>query len=451
MSALSALVESKERLFKELSDRLFADLHNDEQITLSLSAENTFFSRFNQARVRQTTDADQSSLVLTCVAGQHELSGVMPLTWDLATDIQVAQAMLKKIRASRKVLPESHAVVSPENHGGSRENKLHDLPEPARLIDLVLTPVEAIDFAGLLVSGVSIRANRNSKGQAHWFSSESFYVDYSMYTAKQRAIKGCYAGTAWEAAVYERNIRESTQRLSRMDLPHREIPKGKYRTYLAPAAVEDLINMFSRGAVSGAAYKQGFCALKDLYDRKKTLSPGFSLYQDFRLGMLPRFNMLGEMAPESLSVIEAGEAKHLLVTSRTAKEYPDLEGNAAAGGEGLRSARMATGQLKREDILKELDTGLFVSNLHYLNWSDQPNARITGMTRFACFWVENGEIRGPIKDLRFDETLYNIFGDKLMAVTDFSESLPTIGSYGQRALGGSALPGILVEDFSYTL
>ena len=451
MSASMELVERKESLFNGLSDDIFSDLQRDEHLTLSLFSENTFFSRFNQARVRQTTETDQSSLVLTYVSGQHELSGSIPLTWDPATDLHAARSLLTKLRESRKMLPESHAVVSPQNHGNSRENKLHHLPEPARLIDKVLTPVAAIDFVGLLVSGVSIRATRNSMGQAHWFSSESFYVDYSMYTAKQKAIKGCYAGTAWDDAAYAQNIHESANLLATMERPNREIPRGKHRTYLAPAAVEDLISMFSWDGVSGAAYKQGFCAFKDLYDKKKHLSPRFSLYQDFRLGMLPRFNMLGEMAPESLAVIEAGEARNLMVTSRTAKEYPDLQANAADGGEGLRSARMATGGLKRDEILKELDTGLFVSNLHYLNWSDQPNARITGMTRFACFWVENGVICGPIKDLRFDETLYNIFGSNLLAVTDFAENLPAISSYEQRALGGSALPGILVEDFSYTL
>ena len=451
MSASMELVERKEELFEDLSNGIFSGLQNDEHLTLSLFSEHTFFLRFNRARVRQTTDVDQSSLVLSYVAGQHELSGSIPLTWDLENDLYAAKSVLAKIRESRKVLPESHAVVSPGNHGNSRENKLHGLPGPAQLIDRVLAPVAAIDFVGLLASGVSVRANRNSKGQAQWFSSDSFYVDYSMYTAKQKAIKGCYAGTTWNDTTYEQNIQESAQLLAKMERTNREIPRGRYRTYLAPAAVEDLISMFSRGGVSGAAYKQGFCAFKELYDRKKHLSDRFSLYQDFRLGMLPRFNLLGEMAPESLPVIEAGEARHLMVTSRTAKEYPDLEANAADGGEGLRSVRMATGELKREDILKEIDTGLFVSNLHYLNWSDQPNARITGMTRFACFWVENGAICGPIKDLRFDETLYNIFGDNLLAVTDFAESLPATSSYGQRALGGSSLPGILVEDFSYTL
>ena len=43
------------------------------------------------------------------------------------------------------------------------------------------------------------------------------------------------------------------------------------------------------------------------------------------------------------------------------------------------------------------------------------------MTRYACFWVEDGEIISPIDDMRFDDTIYNFFGDKLEAVTSKSD------------------------------
>ena len=47
-------------------------------------------------------------------------------------------------------------------------------------------------------------------------------------------------------------------------------------------------------------------------------------------------------------------------------------------------------------------------NLHYLNWSDNIGGRITGMTRYACFWVENGEIKeaGNHKELIKQNKLY---------------------------------------------
>ncbi|MDF5731014.1 MAG: metallopeptidase TldD-related protein, partial [Rhizonema sp. PD38] len=102
-------------------------------------------------------------------------------------------------------------------------------------------------------------------------------------------------------------------------------------------------------------------------------------------------------------------------------------------------------------ILPTLDTGLYVSNLHYLNWSDRPTGRITGMTRYACFWVENGEIISPIENLRFDESLYRFWGENLLELTNFQEFIPEVATYKSRQLGGSMVPGMLVKDFTYTL
>jgi predicted Zn-dependent protease len=88
--------------------------------------------------------------------------------------------------------------------------------------------------------------------------------------------------------------------------------------------------------------------------------------------------------------------------------------------------------------------------LHYLNWSDPQTARLTGMTRYACFRVESGEIAEPIRDLRFDESLYRMFGSSLEALTRDSRLFPSTDTYGQRALGGCQVPGALINAFRFT-
>jgi len=112
---------------------------------------------------------------------------------------------------------------------------------------------------------------------------------------------------------------------------------------------------------------------------------------------------------------------------------------------------VSAGTLDEKDVLAALGTGLYLSNLHYLNWSDPVSARVTGMTRYACFWVENGVIAGPIKDLRWDESLYGALGSKLMALTSHTEIDPAVDTYYRRSLGGSRTPGALIEGFTFTL
>ncbi|MDM8562212.1 metallopeptidase TldD-related protein, partial [Candidatus Marithioploca araucensis] len=72
-------------------------------------------------------------------------------------------------------------------------------------------------------------------------------------------------------------------------------------------------------------------------------------------------------------------------------------------------------------------------------------------TRFATFWVENGEIVAPLNVMRFDETLYHIFGDKLMALTAERELIIETDTYEKRSSRSARLPGALVEDFTFTL
>ena len=135
------------------------------------------------------------------------------------------------------------------------------------------------------------------------------------------------------------------------------------------------------------------------------MSPCFSLSEDFTSGMVPRFNYNGELAPEKLDLILSGNLKNTLISSRTAKEY-NLKSNFASDHESMRSPSLAAGNVNEKDVIDILDKGIYLSNLHYLNWSDRPGGRITGMTRYACFWVENGEIIAPIDNIKSGIRIY---------------------------------------------
>ena len=103
------------------------------------------------------------------------------------------------------------------------------------------------------------------------------------------------------------------------------------------------------------------------------------------------------------------------------------------------------------DVLAALDTGIYVNNVWYLNYSDRTSSRITGMTRFATLWVENGAIRAPLNVMRFDETIYRMFGDNLLALTNEREFLMDSSTYRRRSTASSRVPGALVRQFAFTL
>ena len=139
-----------------------------------------------------------------------------------------------------------------------------------------------------------------------------------------------------------------------------------------------------------------------------------------------------------------------LVSPRSAREF-GIATNGANGGEAPESLDMAAGTLARADALKTLGTGLMIGNLWYLNYSDRMGCRMTGMTRFATFWVENGVIEAPLNVMRFDDSAYRMLGDNLLALTQERDWILDSGSYGERSTGSARLPGALIKDFALTL
>ncbi|GAB6046310.1 TldD/PmbA family protein [Methyloparacoccus murrellii] len=441
-------------LFDELGDTCCAALREGEELALGLAAEDQTYLRLNGARVRQATAVEQRRLNMQFQSRGRRVAYAFDLGGTAASDAGIALSLLARARREVEALPADPFLTPIQALGVSDERHAGEMPEPGEVLATIREAGAAGDLTGLYAAGPQLRATRNSAGTRHAYASERFFLDYSLYTVDTRgenkAVKDLHAGRQWQAEALASRIEASQRQLGALAGASRELAPGDYRAYLAPAAVDALVAMFSWGAVSYGASRRGDSALSRLIEGTAALSPLFTLRENFALGLCPRFNGLGEMAPLTVPVIEQGRLGQLLTSTRSAREY-GVAGNAADPGEGLRSPELAPGTLADEDVLSALDTGLYIGNLHYLNWSGLQHARLTGMTRYACFWVEGGRIVAPIRDLRFDESLYRLFGAELEAVTASSETLLNTDTYGQRALGGSQVPGILARRFRFTL
>lgn len=444
----SATPSAQEKMFDQASRALLDALKSNEQLVLNISGEDTEYLRFNKARVRQISFVQDAHLEINLIADSKQISSSLELTGSIQEPL-LLQKHLETMRQSLAALPTDPFIVEPLVGSSSREVFRGKLATAAEFVDQVLKPFD-YDLVGVHQSGTSFRGIANSKGLKHWFETDGFATDYSIFHSSGKAVKGTFAGNEWERKKVTEKLTLQAQVLGRLNTPPKQLKPGAYRAYFEPDATADLISMLSYHGVSMACLRQGESPLAALFEGKKRLSNQFSVTEDFSKGMVPRFNEFGELAPQTLNIFSEGEFKTGLVSPRTAKEY-GLASNGATADEGLRSPVMKVGTLETKEALKELGTGIYLSNLHYLNWSDVQGARVTGMTRYACMWVENGEFVAPIVDMRFDESLFDLFGDKLKACTTTAELVPNVGSYGGRNLGGVLVPGMLVDGFTFTL
>ena len=441
----------QEAHFAQLCDALFAALAPGEALAANLAAEDSLFLRFNARRLRQNTEVQQAQLSLQLQREGRSVERGCTLSGLPARDLPAVLGLLDQARAEAALLPPDLYQVALQDEGRSHAQFEAQLPTAAQVLQAVAESAGALDLAGLYAGGAVLRGHRSSCGSAHWFATRSFFFDYSLYEGS-RAAKGVYAGTAWEPAAWAQQLAQTAAQLALLRLPAQRVAPGAWRTWLAPQAFAEFVGMLGWRGLSADAWKQGRSPLKRLIEGELQLSPLLRLDENFGLGLAPRFNSRGETSPERLPLIGEGRLHNLLVSARTAREH-GLPSNGADETEFPRALDVAPGALARSEVLAALGTGLYLSNLHYLNWSDPVTARVTGMTRYACFWVQDGEIAGPLAaDLRWDQSLYEALGpQQLLALSRDTEVAPATSTYSQRALGGMRSPGALIDNFRYTL
>ena len=436
--------------FSLLNNYIFSELSKNEVLITNISGENSQFIRFNNSKVRQTGLIDDMSFSMILISHNRKSSISLTLTGNIDNDKSLILFNLNQLRDNVKFLPEDPFIVMPTVAKSSSEIYSGSLLNNKDSVNNLIPAMQGVDLTGIWASGKIFSGNANSMGLEHWFETETFSLDYSIINDEQKMVKACYAGTHWNQKEYEDFLFASKQKMELMSKKSISIEPGEYRAYIAPDGVSDLIGMLSWGGIGESSIQQGDSSLIKLKNLESKLSPCFNLSEDFSSGMVPRFNGMGEVAPEKLPLIVAGALKNTLVSSRTEKEY-NIPTNYASSDEGLRSPIMSSGKINENDVLKNIEKGVYLSNLHYLNWSDRIGGRITGMTRYACFWVEDGEIVAPIENMRFDDTIYNIFGQNLEESTDKLHLVPNVGTYDGRNLGGTYCPGIILSSFALTL
>ncbi|WP_060480720.1 TldD/PmbA family protein [Pseudomonas sp. NBRC 111119] len=424
-------------------------LHAGEQFTLGYSAEQSRFVRFNHAKVRQAGDVSQASAHLRLIRDGRQAEQLVTLSGEAQVDGQRLEAAMQLLRQTLPLLP-----IDPYLQLNTAPwNSLSCQAAPLPVLDEVLALIEReagdLDLVGIYAAGPVCRGFASSFGAFGWHQANSFNMDWSLFHENGQAVKANYAGQAWNASDFTQRLRQARDQLGFLGQPAITLKPGSYRAYLAPAAMDEIAGMLCWGGFSAQALATGNSALQRLYNGDGQLSPLVSFSEQVSGSLSPAFSDEGSPRMD-VPLIQHGKARQQLTSARSAAEFQRVA-NGADSYESPCALSMAGGNLPSEAVLQRLGTGLYISNLWYLNYSDLPAARMTGLTRFATFWVENGAIQGPVNTMRFDDSLYSLLGSQLEDLTQEREMILSTSTYGQRSTGSSHLPGALVKGLNLTL
>jgi predicted Zn-dependent protease len=438
-----------ESRFTTLAESLGASLQAGEDFSLWYSAEESEFIRFNRAQVRQAGHVSQATGRLRLIRDERSAEIAITLSGDIDSDRQHLAEGLVQLRLVMGQLPPDPYLQLERSAWHRRSVDEAALPDCATVLAEIDPAAGGLDLVGIYAAGPLYRGFANSFGAFGWHAAHCFNFDWSLFHANHQAVKADYAGARWDAAEFAGRFAGARQQLEHLGKPLRHLHPGDYRAYLAPAALDEILGMLSWTGFSARALADKESPLQRLQDGSAHLSPLLNLDEQVAGALAPAFGPEG--APRSdVALVRDGRLAGQLIYPRSAREY-GLEANCADANEATQSLVMGAGTLPLDAVLERLGTGLYIGNLWYLNWSDLPAARMTGMTRFATFWVEDGEIQAPVDTMRFDDSLYSVLGDQLEALTQERQLRLSSSTYGERQTWSALLPGVLSGRLKLTL
>jgi len=436
--------------FDEMAAAIQPLLRGAERYTATFRGEESDFVRFNRGAVRQAGAVTQRALTVDLIEGRRHAAGTLTLRGDAGGDRARLARLIGELREMRGELAEDPYLLYATAVHSTDRRRSAVLPDRDTAVRAIARAGEGRDLVGIYAAGSSHAGFANSFGQRNWYSAPSFNLDWSFFHDSDKAVKAAYAGTEWDALELERKVASAAEQLAVLARPSRALRPGRYRVYLTPAALYEILGVVSWGGFGLRAHRTKTTPLIKMIEEGRRLHADLQISEHTGGGIAPDFQDAGFIRPDRITLVDGGAYRECLVSPRSAAEY-GVETNGASASEAPASIEVGAGAVPVDGVLRELHTGLYVSNLWYLNFSDRTACRTTGMTRFATFWVENGVIQAPAEVMRFDETIYRMLGDNLMGLTAEREVILDPATYFQRSTDSARLPGVLVDDFTLTL
>lgn len=444
-------VNSDQTYFDTLVEAASAKLTGDEVLLANIAGERTDFIRLNNSDVRQAGSIDQRTLTVDLVEGQRHTGGSIRLSGERSMDDARLTALLSQLREQRALVADDPFLLYNTEPSSSERVERGSIPAPDAALAEIRAAGKGRDLVGIYASGDTFQGFANSLGQRNWFQSSTFNLDWCFYLRADKAAKNLYAGFEWDDDAFAAKVDWSARQVKALEREPMSLSPGDYRTYLAPRAMEELLQLLAGyGAFGLRAQETKQTPLLKMLVEDTTLSPLVTISENTASGVAANFQSAGFVRPDSVPLIVAGATARTLVSPRSAQEF-GVPTNGANDYEYPESLAIEPGTIATDSVDGALGTGLFVGNLWYTNFSDQAACRTTGMTRFATFWMDDGEIVAPVNVLRFDDTAYNLLGDQLEGLTDTAEVLLDTSTYGERSTASARLPGALVGAMRFVL
>ena len=351
-----------------------------ENIDVTLAVQSYFGKKSGVATINEFDDASLEKVV----SRSEELARLAP------ENPEFMEPLTQQTYGESKTYVEATAKITPEYRAQAAANSIN----PALTKD--------VTAAGYLEDSNSFSSLMNTKGLFAYNKATGV-----TFTVTMRSNDG--TGSGWVTRDFNDVTKLDTVEASNIAIEKalqsrnpKAIEPGKYTVILEPAASAELMRnmlfgMNARQADEGRSFmskKGGGTKLGE-----KIMDERVNIYTDPNNIDVPASPWTGDgQARKKMDIFKNGVVSNLFydrywASQKNVAPVP-FPGNAIMDG----------GAASVEDMIKDTKRGVLVTRFWYIRPVDPQTQLYTGLTRDSTFFIENGKIKHPIKNFRFNES-----------------------------------------------
>lgn len=392
------------------------DLCEADEVQVYIYGSESYLTRYAENHIHQNTGVSNLSISVNAIIGKR---------MGEASTNRLDDESLEKVAQNAAEL----ARISPEDPNLLPLLGPQQYEEVEAFYDEEITPmdraegvkrvIEMCKKRGLTAAGIFSNSREflaivNSKGLFAFHRSTSVTFSLSVM-AEEDGAGWCERSSRTIRDIDPEEIGEIAIRKAEMSRSPREIPPGRYTVILEPAAASSLVSFLSF-SFNAMAVDEGRSPLKGKIGRKvfgENINLASDVYHPLHKGT--PFDPEG-VPTRRVQLIKDGVAANLVYDRLTAQKHgvePTGHGLGLRNTQGAypRALVMDGGESSVEEMIKSTDRGILVTRFHYENMVDPMSLIVTGMTRDGTFWIEDGEIKFPIKNFRFNVSLFDVLSN----------------------------------------
>jgi len=349
--------------------------------TLSLSISSTYGKKTGSASINEFDDASLEK----AVRRSEELAQLAP---ENREHMPLLGAPEKPFAESAEYNADT-AAITPEIRA-ELTAKCLEVTKQANLV-----------AAGFLENTTGFEAVMNSKGLFAY--NKSTDVVFTVTTRNHDGTGSGYAAKGFtdikKLDTYSATKSATANAINSVGA--KAIEPGKYTVILTPTAAAYMMESMFRFDARSAEEGRSFLSKKGGGTRlgEKLVDEKVNIYSDPFYAELPGSTWDREGMPlEKTYWIQNGVVKNLSYSRYWAAK------KGVAPLPGGSNIIMDGGDTSLEEMIKSTERGILVNRLWYIRSVDPQSLLLTGLTRDGTFYIENGKIKFPVKNFRFNES-----------------------------------------------